>query len=116
MSGSDEAKRRPPKWVQILMAYALAVLATLVGWSQSLIYKETPTVPLVCWFPFVVLSSLEDIAGAVVSLVQFPVLATFFAIGIQFWPTRRVLVLMAGGYAVAVAVAWWAMPSFDASH
>ena len=91
--------------IYIAAAFVLAVVATMIGWSQSLIYKDTPVRPLALWFPIVVLSSAHDISAVALSLVQFPLFAIGFAFGIRRWPTSRVLAVLALTYALLAGVA-----------
>lgn len=89
----------------VVTAYVLAVTATVIGWSQTLIFKFVPPLPLALWFPLVVVTGSKMFAAILLSLVQFPLFATAFAIGIRKWPKAKgrvavgivaVYVLMAG--------------------
>lgn len=77
--------------VHIIIAFVVAVAATGIGWSQTLIYMITPVVPLALWFPLIVLTGAHDVQAVALSLVQFPLFATAFALGIRRWPVVSVL-------------------------
>jgi hypothetical protein len=91
--------------IYIAIAFVLAIVATVVGWSQSLIYKDTPPVPLALWFPLVVISRVKELACVAVSFIQFPLFASAFAVGIQRWPGARVVAVLALTYALLAGVA-----------
>ena len=91
----------------IVIAFGVAIVATVVGWSQSLMYYHTPPVPTAFWFPLVVVTGAHDLDCVAVSLIQFPLFATAFAFGIQRWPVTRVLAVLAliyGALAVTALV------------
>jgi hypothetical protein len=95
----------------IAIALTVAFLATVVGLSQTLIWKVFPTVHLVFWFPLVVITNaIHDESGTMVevllSLVQFPLLAICFIIGIRRWPVAAVASVIGCVYALMVLVAW----------
>jgi hypothetical protein len=91
--------------IYIAIAFVLAIVATVVGWSQSLNYKLTPPVPLALWFPLVVIIRAGDLGGIAVSFIQFPLFASAFAIGIRRWPVARVVAVLALTYALLAGVA-----------
>ena len=95
-----------PRPLYITLAFALAILATMVGWSQSLNYKITPTAPLAFWFPLIVITGAGDLAAVALSLVQFPLFALVFAFGIRRWPVRRVLVVILVAYALLAGISF----------
>lgn len=88
----------------IILAFALALLATVIGWSQSLVFKDTPVVPLALWFPLVILTGSRDLAAVAVSLIQFPLLAIVFALAIRKWPKSKVLGALALEYALMAGI------------
>lgn len=91
--------------IYIAIAFVLAIVATVVGWSQSLNYKVTPPVPLALWFPLVVISPAKELGIVVVSFIQFPLFASAFAVGIRSWPVVHVVVILALTYALLASVA-----------
>jgi hypothetical protein len=86
-------------------AIMFALVATGVGWSQSLIYKETPLVPLALWFPLVVITGARDLVAVALSLIQFPLLAIAFISGARHWSIPRVLAVLFVIYALLAGVA-----------
>jgi hypothetical protein len=92
--------------VYIDIAFVLAIIATVIGWSQSMIYKITPVVPLVLWFPLIVVTDTHDLAAVALSLIQFPLLATAFAFSTRRWPIARVLAALALTYALLATIAF----------
>ena len=91
--------------IYIAIAFILAIVATVVGWSQSLSYKDTPPVPLALWFPLVVMSPDEVFVTLAVSFVQFPLFAWAFAVGIRRWSVARVVAVLALTYTLLASVA-----------
>lgn len=91
--------------IYIGIAFVLAIVATVVGWSQSLNYKDTPPVPLALFFPLVVISRVEELGIVVVSFIQFPLFASAFAVGIRCWPVARVVAVLAFIYTLLAGVA-----------
>lgn len=92
--------------VYITIAFILAIVATVIGWSQSLNYKITPLVPLALWFPLIVITGAHEIEAVALSLVQFPLFAAAFAFGIRRWPVARVLAVLTLTYALLAAIAF----------
>ena len=92
--------------IYIAIAFILAVVATVVGWSQSLNYKITPLVPLALWFPLVVITRAHELSAVALSLIQFPLFAAAFAFGIRRWPVARVLAVLALTYALLAGIAF----------
>ncbi len=92
--------------IYITTAFVLAIVATVVGWSQSLIYKLTPPVPLALWFPLVVITRASEFGGVAVSFIQFPLFAAAFAVGIRRWSIARVIGVLALTYALLAGVAF----------
>lgn len=88
-----------------IAAVLLAIAATMIGWSQSLIYKDVPQIPLAIWFPFIVLTSASDFAMVLLSLVQFPLFAVAFTLAICRWPVARVTLVLAILYTLLVVLA-----------
>src|SRR4051794_22016686 len=88
-----------------IFALTLAIVATVVGWSQSLIYYRVPPIPLALWFPFIVLADLNQGPMILVSLIQFPLFAMVFVTAIRWWPMVRVGVTLAFIYALCAGTA-----------
>jgi len=84
----------------------VAIVATVIGWSQSLNYKITPVVPLALWFPLIVLTGAREVAAVALSLLQFPLFATAFALGIHHWPAVRVLGVLMLTYGLLAGAAY----------
>jgi hypothetical protein len=87
-------------------AFILAGAATLLGWSQSLIYKDVPEVPLALWFPSIVLMDVHGEAMILISLIQFPTLALVFALATRRWSVITVTAILAIFYAICACVAY----------
>ncbi|MCD6048698.1 MAG: hypothetical protein K0Q55_101 [Verrucomicrobia bacterium] len=92
------------KWHTVI-ALILAIIATFVGWSQSLIYKDTPLIPLALWFPLVIITGAHELVGAGMSLIQFPLFAIAFAFGIRRWPIHHVILVLVLAYALLAGIA-----------
>ena len=74
----------------VIVAFVVALVATAVGWSQVMIYKTPPLFPLAAWFPVVVIAKASDLGAVILSLLQFPIFAAVFAIGIRKWSGKQV--------------------------
>ena len=96
----------------ITIAFVLAILATIVGWSQSMLYKVIPEVPLCLWFPLVVVAARDTISAVVLSVVQFPIFAVAFSLGLRRWSALRVILVLTVAYVVLAGVAI----AIDLSH
>jgi hypothetical protein len=94
--------RRP---IPITIACVLAIAATVAGWSQSLIYRVVPQVPLAIWFPTIPLTGAGGLEMVGLSLIQFPLFAVAFAIGIRRWSMARVVVALVLIYGLMVSIA-----------
>ena len=92
--------------VYITIAFILAIVATVVGWSQSLNYKVTPLVPLALWFPLIVITGARELVAVALSLIQFPLFAAAFAFGIRRWSVARVVVALTVTYALLAGIAF----------
>jgi hypothetical protein len=96
--------------IYVSCAFILGLLATALGWSQSLNYKITPLIPLALWFPLVVITGARDLAGVAVAVIQFPLFALAFAFGIRRWSLPRVLAVQLLIYAslalLALGIVW----------
>jgi hypothetical protein len=92
--------------IYITIAFVLAIVATVVGWSQSLNYKITPPVPLALWFPLIVITHARDLAGVAVSFIQFPLFAVAFAFGLRRWPPARIVIVLVLVYALLALIAF----------
>ena len=91
----------------IIIAFVLAVLVTVIGWSQTFAYKVWPASHTVLWFPSVVIANTYGgTAMITLSLVQFPIFATCFAFGLRRWSVARILGALAFIYALLVGIAF----------
>ncbi|MGO9244454.1 MAG: hypothetical protein ACLP0A_17230 [Verrucomicrobiia bacterium] len=91
----------------IICASILAIIATIVGWWQALDYKIIPRIPLVLWFPSLVITNTVGYGtGIILSLTQFPLLALLFIIGIRRWPPLAVFSAIAFAYGLMIFIAW----------
>jgi|SRR5882757_7472354 len=89
----------------IITGFCLAILLTWFGWYFVLGRKEPPPVPLALWFPVIPLPGVVGVDMLIPSLIQFPLIATFFAFGIRRWSVRAVLAVLAFGYVLAAGIA-----------
>ena len=92
--------------VYIIIAFAVAIAATGIGWSQTLIYKITPVVPLALWFPLIILTGAREVEAIAVSFVQFPLFASAFALGIRRWSVAHVLGVLVAVYGLLAGSAY----------
>lgn len=92
--------------IYTILAFILAVLLTVIGWSQTLVYEECPVNKLALWFPSIeIFNPSDDIHTVFISLIQFPILATLFALGIRRWRVASVLLVLVLVYALLVRIA-----------
>jgi hypothetical protein len=94
-----------------LIAWLIAVVLTIVAWSQTLMWKSIPALHVVFWFPLLLIA--DSIAGGrnisaevILSLMQFPFLAICFSIGIRRWRVFIVSSTLVCVYLTLVLVAY----------
>ncbi len=92
--------------IYIIIALVASIVATGIGWSQSMNYRITPLVPLALWFPTIVLTGARNLEAVALSLIQFPLFATAFAFAIRRWPVARVLAMLALTYGLLAGSAY----------
>jgi hypothetical protein len=90
-----------------ILAFVIAGLLTVIGWQQVMIYKQPPLQKLALWFPFLLLIRLPDeILRVLFTLVQFPLFAAAFALGIRRRSVAPVVAAILLSYALCVCVAF----------
>ena len=90
-----------------IIAFGLAVVLTLAGWQQVLIYMDPPTHKVTLWFPLLRLIPLpDDLLQVLLTLIQFPLFAAVFALGIRKWRVMPVLIIIVLGYGLCVCTAF----------
>ena len=90
-----------------ILAFAVAVLLTVIGWQQVMIYKQPPIQKLALWFPFLILIRLPDeVLRVLLTLIQFPLFAAAFALGIRRWRIAPILAVVLLSYALCVGAAF----------
>jgi len=93
--------------IYIIIAFVLSILATLVGWSQTFIHKTWPPAHTALWFPLVVFAdSYGGVEMVVLSLIQFPVFAILFTLGIRRWRVAAVSSALGFIYALIAGIAF----------
>ncbi len=92
--------------IYILIAFVIAIAATVIGWLQSMNYKVTPLVPLALWFPTVVLTGARNLEAVALSLIQFPLFASAFVLGSRRWPVVRVFAVLLLTYGLLAGLAY----------
>ena len=94
------------RWLTI-SAFALAVLLTVAGWLQVMIYKSVEEEKVAVWFPFLLLLKLPDeIFRVLLTLIQFPLFAAAFAWSIRRWKVAPVLAFVLLSYGLCVCLAF----------
>ena len=90
-----------------ILAFVIAGLLTVIGWQQVMIYKHPPIQNLALWFPFLLLIRLPDeVLRVLLTLVQFPLFAGVFALGIRRWKIPLVIAVVLVTYALCVGAAF----------
>jgi hypothetical protein len=90
-----------------LLAFGIAIVLTIGGLQQVWFYKWVPPQRIAIWFPLLLIFRLpEEFSRLSVCIVQFPLLATAFSIGIRRWRIIPTLCAVLLGYALCVAVAF----------
>jgi hypothetical protein len=89
----------------IILAYALALVATWEAWTHAMRWKDPPPVQLAIWLPLEVVTDAGDPLIEILFLVQFPALATLYVLGAKRWRAWRVAAGVIVLYAVLVAIA-----------
>jgi hypothetical protein len=95
----------------VIITLILTLLVTTIGLSQTLIWKVFPTIRLVFWFPVLIFTDrLMGYPNAgievLLSLMQFPILAICFIMGIRWWRPSKVLIVIGAADALMVLAAW----------
>lgn len=86
-----------------IIAFSIAVLLTVVGWQQVLIYKQPPIHKAALWFPsLVILRVPDEVLRVLLTLIQFPLFAVAFALGIRRWGVAPVVAAVLLCYALCV--------------
>ena len=93
-------RRRATGW-----AYIVALVATIAAFWQVIIWYDRRIISEALWLPSVTLLDVNGESMVLLGLVQFPALATGFAIGIRRWSIRTVLATVVITYAAAVGAA-----------
>jgi len=89
-----------------ILAFVIAALLTVIGWQQVMIYKEPQLQKLILWFPILILIRLpDDLLHVLLTLVQFPLFAAAFVLGIRRWRIAPVLAVVLLSYTLCVCVA-----------
>lgn len=90
-----------------VIAFGVAIAATLAGMSETFGLKVWPTMHLVLWFPIVVICKISDFDVLIpIACVQFPLLAACFTIGIRRLSPLFMAVATTVFYALLVCVAF----------
>ena len=95
----------------VIIAFALAFVLTVAGFSQTLALKTWPPNRITFWFPLIpIADAFTPIFGTLtmvfLALIQFPVLAICFSIGIRWLSVTLMTILVVMGYALMVSAAW----------
>jgi hypothetical protein len=90
----------------MILAAALAIVLTVLGWQQVMIYKTPSKTRLVLWFPFIVLLRASDLSAVMVSIIQFPTLAIVYVFGVRRWSAGRTLIALVALYAMCAGAAF----------
>lgn len=90
----------------IALAFIVAGLLTLLGWSQTLAYKTFPAQKLALWFPLIVISdAMKNGFELAFSVIQFPLFATIFALCLRRWSVGSAFLATLFFYTVCVLTA-----------
>jgi hypothetical protein len=90
-----------------ILAFGIAIILTIFGFQQVWLYKWVPPQRIAVWFPLLLIFRLpEEFSRLFVCLVQFPILATAFSIGIRRWKITPTLCAVLLSYGLFVAVAF----------
>jgi len=91
----------------IIIAFVLAIIVTIIGWSQTFASKTWPPSHTALWFPLNVITNIYGGEKMVLlSLVQFPAFATLFALGVRRWSVSSVSAALGSAYALMVCIAF----------
>jgi hypothetical protein len=93
--------------VQICLAFTVAILATAIGWSESMGHQLDDNISsLATWFPVVFLVNGGHNFLVALVLLQFPLFALAFALGIIRWPALFVAPILGVIYFLMAREAW----------
>lgn len=96
-----------PRYGAIILAWVLALVATVGGWAFALVWLDPRPMAMACWQPFIVVTGAREGPMILLSLVQFPLFATMFVLGSSRWPALRVALVLVAVYAGLVGWAMW---------
>jgi hypothetical protein len=88
---------------------AIAALAAVIGYSQTLGHKTWPPAQLALWFPWAFFAfrlTGDTTAMVFAALAQYPFLAVVFGLGIHRWSTRNCLIAVCGLHAMTIVIAF----------
>ena len=103
---------RMSRRIYIVIAFVLAILATLVGWSQTFAHKTWPPAHTALWFPLVVFANSYGGAEMIVlSFIQFPLFAILFVFGVRRWRVAVVSSVLGFIYALMAGIAFMMVSS-----
>jgi hypothetical protein len=87
-----------------IISFVVAIILTALGSHYCWNHKVIPLVRLALWFPFPYLLRANEVPGLLLSVIQFPVLASVFSLAIRRWRARWVLAVFVLAYALYAAV------------
>lgn len=91
----------------VVSAFTVAIILTVVGWQQVMIYKTPPLTKAAVCFPSLFLVRFDDELFRVsLTLIQFPLLAGMFTLGIRRWRPSIVAPTVILVYALCVVAAF----------
>ncbi len=91
----------------IVIAYALSMVLTVLGFQHTFLYKVPDLWNVALWFPVVYVPVLrgDTILMLLTASLQFPLLATAFAFGIRRFRPLPVALMLIGVYAICAGAA-----------
>jgi hypothetical protein len=89
------------------IAWGIAILLTVAGFQQVWLYKWVSDEKVAIWFPFLFLFRLsDDFLRVLISVIQFPLFATAYYVGLRRFRALPILCAIVLGYALCVIAAY----------
>jgi hypothetical protein len=99
----------PNSMTQGIIFLIIAVTLTIIGFSQTLIYKTPPRVATTLWFPWALIAKRitgNDLVMLTAALGQFPMFAGAVMVVSRYWSLKNTASTLVAAYLTALAIAF----------
>jgi len=92
----------------VIIVFAVAILATAIGCWETVLHKTTSPIEAAIWTPLIVITrDYGNPSMILLAAVQFPLLATIFAIAIRRLSAKWSFVIVGLIYVALACCALW---------